>query len=225
MRRRLNQAATTTLQAEARSPLPRLAAVVGLGLVVTLFAPFVPIVAGVLLLVAVAMYIWSPDLRPYVESIVRIPVASPATRHTRLALFAGAGIALVVMGSVTSSVRGTWRSTSEQRDRQEEAGANVTKLIDRAQNRLDTGNILAAEAVLLDARVITDLDPARMAEIDELLGRIHRSGDPETIRSIVAGLEPQAVEALESGSSVPTALDFGEPALTDRAVGRAHQHQ
>ena len=62
------------------------------------------------------------------------------------------------------------------------------------------------------------MDPGRRDEVDGLLERVRRSGDRQAILAILARLPREEFEAFQSGASVPQALEFGERALTFRAV-------
>jgi hypothetical protein len=197
----------------------RLAIVVGLGLLLCALLPIVPILLGVFLLGAVAVHAWAPELRPYVEPFVRVPIDRPGKRATHLLLVAGAGVLLVMLGSVSASIRGSWSAKWEvHQELRATTDDSVTRLLDRAEALLAASNVAGAELALVDARSMASLDPRQKGRIDDLLGRIRRSGDSEVIGKIVAGLTRTELAALQSGTAVPEALEFGERALTYRAV-------
>jgi len=189
-----------------------------------LILPLIPILAGVLLVITVALCAWSPELQPYLEPLLRIPVAEPAKRRARLLLAAGVGVLLVVAGSTGATLRGTWRSKWQQhKERIVSAEDDVAALVERAREHLAAGDLGSAEIALLDAALVaTDSDTQE--EVEDLLMRVRRSGDSQVILDILTGLSPAELEALEEGSAVPDALDFGEQALTYRAVEIALAH-
>jgi len=82
----------------------------------SVLVPGVPIVLGMLVIVATAVYAGLPVLRPWLEPVLRVPVALARKRQGRLLLVAGCGLLLVLSGFVGAKVRGNWRSRSEQRE-------------------------------------------------------------------------------------------------------------
>jgi hypothetical protein len=200
----------------------RFAVVAALTLVTGIVVPWLPFFGGVFLILAVALHVWAPALRPFVEPFVRVPVARAAERRARLLRVAGVGVLLVASGVLGASIRGRLDSRSEQREgRQEFDEKRLSELLERAQSHLTAGDVAEAEFVLLQAEAIDAADSGTKEEIDELLERVRRSGDREAILAIVIGLPKQEFEALESGASVPQALEFGDHALTLQAVGLA----
>lgn len=198
------------------------AAAVAFILLCSLFFPAVPIILGVLLLVAAALHAWSADLRPYVQLLLRVPVARASKRHARLLLAAGAGLILMLCGAVGATTRGHLRTEREQRVKAREAGEQVViELLERARDHLATGNIVGAELALTEADEIVDAGPEKQAEVDELLERVRRSGDSRAIRDILIQLPQEEFEAFEQGASVPKALEFPEQTLTIQAVDLA----
>lgn len=197
----------------------RIAVIIGLTLLCSVLLPAVSIVLGVCLVFAVALHAWSPELRPYVDRLLRVPVARASTRHKRLTLAAGAGALLILSGAVGATVRGRLRSEWEQAGRQREvAEENVAELLTRARDFLDVGNVDGAELVLLDADAVIATGSGQRAEVDDLLERVRRSGDSEAILDILTRLPQDEFESFKAGESVPEALEFPERALTSRAV-------
>ena len=209
----------TAPEDESRLTRRWLAVLVGAAVFVTLILPLVPILLGVILIALVALHAGSPELRPYVQPFLGLPVGAPRKRHTRMALIAGAGVLLVLLGSTTAALRGNWRGTREQRAEQRTATEDrVTTLYGRAEELLAKGDVAGAKLALIDARSVENADEDDTERIDALLERIERSGDTKTIAAIVARLSEKEVAALKTGASVPEDLDFGAKALTYRAV-------
>jgi hypothetical protein len=197
----------------------RFVAIVALTLFCSAVVPVIPIVLGVLLIVAVAIHVGLPELQPFVDPVLRVPVGRARKRHARLLLMAGGGVLLVASGSVGATVRGELRSRWELRDGQRDlVEGHATELLERARHLLSAGDVDGAELVLLDADAIVGVDPDKKEEIDLLLERVRRSGDSKAILDILTRLPQQDFEAFRTGASVPDAFEFGDKALTYRAV-------
>lgn len=186
------------------------------------FLPALPIFLGVLLLVGVGLHVWVPDLRDPFETFLGAPLAQiarvPGGRRG-LALTVSAGLVLILGGSVGATLGGHLRSERGHRERERAVEEERwDELVERARGQLAAGEIDAAELTLLelDARVAPP--GADRDEVDRLLERVSRSGDPDTILALLRGLAPDELRALEEGSSVPLSLDFGDPALNRRAL-------
>jgi len=191
----------------------------GLVLLCSAFLPALAIFLGVLLILAVALHAWAPDLRPYVQSLLRMPVVSPSMRRARLTLLAGAGVLLVASGAAGATIRGQMVSQWEQRERRiEVAEEGVGELLERARSLIAAGEVESAEFLLLDADAAAAVDGVKQDEVDDLLDRVHRSGNSQAILELLTDLSQKEFQAFEQGASVPAALEFGEPALTARAV-------
>jgi hypothetical protein len=222
MKRGIEDKEGAVVEPEKRSRLRRLALVLGVGLLIAAFAPLVLFITGVLLLGMVAIRSWIPELRFYLDPVLRIPVASPKTRYSRLALLSGSGVTLVVLGAVSAMVGGAWRQAADQREAQlSTVVESADRLLEHARNYIAANSVPAAEIALLNAQAIPGLGPAKREEVNELMGRVQRSGSGNAIRAILARLSEKDLHALETGSYLPKALDFGEPALTRRAVALA----
>lgn len=205
-----------------RHPAARLAGIVALTLLGAVVLPVVPIVLGVFLIGAVALHAWSPDLRPIVQPLLRVPVAGAGKRHARLLVAASVGVLLVLSGSVGATMRGRLRSEWEQREGELVAAeATAIEILARARHKLSAGDVEGAELELMEADAIVAIDSERQAEVSDLLERVLRSGDADAILDILTGLSPAEFEALQHGGSVPAALQFPERALTYRAVDLA----
>jgi hypothetical protein len=184
--------------------------------------PGVPILIGVLLMLAVALHTWTPDLQPYLQPILRVPVAAAATRRARLVLIAAVGGLLVVSGAVGATTRGHLRSRWEQDDRRREvAEQDAERLMGRVEDHLAGGDVLSAELALMDAERIADMDPERREQFAQLLERVRRSGDGPAILAVLVGLTPEAFSAFETSQRLPPQFEFPERALTMRAVAIA----
>jgi hypothetical protein len=179
--------------------------------------PVVPIFVGVFLIVVAALYGFSAELRPYVQPALRTLLGGTGTGA--LLLTAGIGGVLVVSGSMGATLRGQWRNEWVQRDKRNEfADASVTALLERAKSHLSKGDVRGAEFALLGVDAIVDVAPEKRREVDELLERIHRSGDGIAILELLIELPQEEFEAFETGAAVPEALEFEERALSYRAV-------
>lgn len=199
---------------------------IGAALVGTLLCsallPGVPILIGMLLLLAVALHVWTPELQPYLQPILRVPVAAAARRRARLALVGGVGALLVVSGAVGATARGHLRSRWDQDERRREtAEQDAQRLMARVQEHLAGGDVLSAELALMDAERIADMEPERRAEFDALLERVRRSGDAPAILALLVALPQEAFEAFESSRRVPPQFEYPERALTMRVVAIA----
>ena len=187
--------------------------------VCSVFLPVIPIVLGMLLIVAVGLHAGSTDLQPYIEHLLRMPVAKASRRRARLGLTATLGALLIASGAVGATTRGRLRVEWEQEAKHQEAAeVHVRDLLQRARASLEEGNVAAAEFALLEAEGIEGVDNSDAEGVDELLERVRRSGDAETIRGILQELSPQELQSLRAGKLVPEALRFPERALTFRAV-------
>jgi hypothetical protein len=133
----------------------------------------------------------------------------------RALLLAFVGVLLVASGSMGATLRGQWRSEWTQRQERPDLGVDI---LERAEKALSRTDIEGAEFVLMEADRIDGIDPARRREIEGLLERIHRCGDPEVALEALTGLAPEEFEAFEQGTSVPPALQYEERALTYRSV-------
>ena len=204
-------------QEETRRGFPRVAVGVALAVVAAaVLLPAILMVTGAFLVIAVGIHVWAPALRPYSDLILRVPVARARRRHTHLAVAAGAGVLLVAAGAGSATLRGQFLSERAQLERDQEAAAEkVDELFVDARQRLDSGDAGGAEFVLMNAEGV---DTERRSEVDELLDRMRRSADSAVILEILVELDAEDFAAMEDGSAVPEALDFGEPALTYRAV-------
>ena len=80
------------------------------------------------------------------------------------------------------------------------------------------GNVGVAELVLRDANATGIMDTAIRQEVEDLLERVRRSGDPDVILDLLTHLPQEEFEALEEGVAVPQVLQFQDRALTRRAV-------
>lgn len=184
--------------------------------------PGVPILIGVLLMLAVALHTWTPDLQPYLQPILRVPVAAAATRRARLLLIAAVGGLLVVSGAVGATTRGHLRSRWEQDDRRREvAEQDAERLMARVQDHLAGGDVLSAELALMDSERIADMDPERREQFAALLERVRASGDGRAILAVLVGLPKSAFEAFETSQHVPPQFEYPERALTMRVVAIA----
>jgi hypothetical protein len=197
----------------------RRASILALAVVCSVVLPVVAIFLGVFLMAAAALHAWSFSLRPYLQPILRVPVARPHQRRTRLLVAAGAGALLVLCGSLGATIRGQLRSQWEQRaTRLEDGDKRVREILDRARFQLSVGNIEGAELELLNADAVVGMDDARRAEVDDLLQRVRLARDPKAILAVLTQLPQGEFEAFAKGESVPEALVFPEQALTLRAV-------
>jgi hypothetical protein len=208
-----------TLASRWRDPRVRLASIVGLTLLCSVLLPAVPIFVGVFLVLAVALHAWSPELRPYVDTILRVPIGRPSMRRARLLTLAGAGGLLILVGSVSARFVGQLRTEWELEQGQREfAEEYAIELLARARSHLSKGDLEGAELALMGADATVILDAEWQAELDGLLELVRHSNDPEGILSILIGLPQAEFEDFAKGASVPEALEFGEHALTKRAV-------
>lgn len=198
-------------------------ALTGFGAVLgCLLLPAVPILLGVLVLVAVALQAALPDLSPVTHQLLRVPIGQRGLLRTRLAIVASAGVILVTVGAVGASVRGKLHTRWQLRaQRQELAEKGVSGLLEQARALVAKGDFGGAELVLLDAGRIEGLDSWMREDVDALQGRIHRSGDAPAILQVLIGLDDDAFEALAAGREVPEALEFPESSLTMRALSVA----
>jgi len=199
---------------------------IGAAVVATLLCsgllPGLPILIGMLLILAVALHTWTPDLQPWLQPILRVPVAAAATRRARLVLIAVVGGLLVVSGAVGATTRGHLRSRWEQDGRRREvAEQDATRLMARVEDYLAGGDVLSAELALMEADRITDLDPARRAEFTAMLERVRSSGDAAAILAVLVGLPQEAFAGFETSQRVPPQFEYPERALTMRAVAIA----
>lgn len=204
-----------------RSPLGL--ALTGFGAVLgCLLLPAVPMLLGMLLLVAVVLQAVLPDLLPLTHRLLQVPIGQRGMLRTRLAIVASVGVILVAVGAVSANFRGQLRMRWEQRvQRQEMAEKGVNGLLEQARDLVARGDVDGAQFVLLEAEKIEGLDSWMREDLDELLGRIHRSGDAPAILQILLKLDDAEFEALAAGREVPGALEFPESSLTQRAVSIA----
>lgn len=206
--------------AQSRRQLGTKLAVVAAAIVACcLVMPALLVFLGVLLVVAVALHAMSRSLQPIVQPILRVPVGRPGKRRLHLLLVAGAGLLFIVSGSIGAKVRSQYRSASAQHERQREAAeGRVNKLLETARQHLSDGDVEGAEFALLQSGSIGDVDADLQERVDDLLGRIRRSGDPQAILDVLVRLPQEEFDAFASGASVPEDLEFGERALDARAV-------
>lgn len=184
--------------------------------------PAAPILVGALLVAAAALHALLPEMRPYVQPLLRVPVGRASKRHGRLLLAAGVGVLLLVCGSMGATLRGHLRSRWEQNEQQRLATeANLSDLLDRARNRLVAWDIDGAQLALLDAGAIPADDSELREELDALSDRLHRSGDRDAILGVLTRLPQSDFEAFASGAAVPAELEFPERVLAARAVNLA----
>lgn len=209
--------ASWLLRSRSRIALAACGAVLG-----CLLLPVVPMVLGMGLLVAVALYAVLPDLLPVTHQLLQVPIGQRGLLRTRVAIVASAGLILVAVGAVGATVRGRLRTRWEQHvQRQELAEKGVSGLLEQARALVAKGDVDGAQFVLLDADKIEGLDTWMREDVEALLGRIQRSGDAPVILQILLRLDDEAFEALATGRTVPAELEFPEPALTLRAVSVA----
>ena len=208
--------------ASARRQSKRIALVGAVVLTLGLLAPIVPILVGTLAVVAAGLFAWVPELRSYLQPLVRVPVASRGTRRAWLAAYAIAGAFLVVVGSFGATTRSQVKSGWEaERRRQESAEADAQRMLDRAQDELRQGSVGHAELTLMDALELQHTPPQLRAEIEALYERVHRSGDAEYVLEVLISLTSAEFEAFAASQTVPAALEFPERVLTLRAVAIA----
>ena len=180
--------------------------------------PGLLILLGVGVVALVGLSLWHP-LQGRLQQLLRVPVARAGERHARLALIAGAGLLLVVSGAMGATARGLVRSKWELRQgRRAAAEDGVAGLLARARSELAQGDVAGAEFVLMNAEGFEVLDDKARDQLDELLGRVRRSGDRGAILEILTELPESEFDALRRGSAVPEALEFGERALNLQAL-------
>lgn len=200
----------------------RIGALIAGILLCSALVPGLPILIGVLLVLAVALYTWTPDLQPFLQPILRVPVGAVGTRRARLLLTAVCGGLLMVSGAVGATTRGHLRSRWEQDQRRREvAEQDAARLMLRVQDHIEGGDVQSAELALMEVERFVDMDAELRAEFAALLERVQRSGDRRVILSVLVGLSPQAFEEFETSRQVPAQLEFPERALTLRAVAIA----
>lgn len=224
MREREPQGLTETAMRRIRDS--RTSVKIGVALLLTLLCsglfPGVPILVGMLLMLAVALHTWTPDLQPWLQPILRVPVAAAATRRARLVTIAALGGLLVFTGAVGATTRGHLRSRWEQGGRRRDvAEQEAARLMQRVQDHLAGGDVPSAELALMEADRIHDLPPELREEFTELLGRVRSAGDAQAILAALVGLPQEAFEAFETSQRLPPQLDYPERALTMRAVAIA----
>lgn len=201
----------------ARAAASRALLLLALVVLCSAFLPALPIFLGVFLLVAVGLHVCAPDLRAFVE--VCLPLARVAGVRKGLLLTASAGLLLILGGSLGATIGGHLRSEREHRERERaQHEERWSELLERARGQLAAGDVNAAELTLMEAGELASPTVEGHGEVEELLQRVSRSGDAGAILDILSGLPPQEFRALEEGGSVPPALDFGDPALTTRAL-------
>lgn len=216
---RFDRTRQTSDTSSSRDLWIRTGTTVGLVLLCSCFVPAVPIFLGVLMIAALVLHAASRELRPFVDRVLRMPVARASTRHARLTLVGGAGVLLIISGAIGATTRGHLRSAWEQREgRREFVGQGVREHMQRANDLLAVGDVEGAELALLDAEAIADSDSERREEINALLERVHRSGDTDAILDVLTKLPQKEFETFQAGTSIPKDLEFGERALTRRAV-------
>ncbi len=190
----------------------------GIGIV---FLPWIPILLGVLLLAAVGGHFASPDVRRFVQPLLGMPVAGPGRRGVQLFLAASLGVLLLASGSMGASIRGQLRGSWQRRELLRAADEEQRVLVwDRVEEHLATGNVESARFALLEAEKL-DLDPELRSQLADLLERLRLCNEPATILDLLLHLSEEDFDAVRTGAYVPQALEFGEPALTRRAVGLA----
>lgn len=146
---------------------------VALALLFSALLPAVPIMLGVLLVVAVALHVALPDLRPYLDPVLRVPVGRPRMRHGRLALAACAGVLLVAGGSVGATLGTEARVERERRRReQEQTEGQLEALLRDARDHLAAGNVGRAELALMDAAELGSGTSEQQREVERLLAAL-----------------------------------------------------
>lgn len=216
----LTDTVMVSLRRRSTGTLMALAAVAAL--VCSALVPGLPILVGLLLVLAVALHVWTPDLQPWLQPILQVPVAKAATRRAHLFLIAFGGVALVVCGGMGAAVRGHLRGSWEQGERRRAvAEQDAQRLMQRVQGHLDGGDLQSAELALMEVERLGEIEPQRRAEFDGLLERVRRCGDAPAILAQLVALPKAEFAAFETSQSVPPALDFPEPVLTKRAVAVA----
>jgi hypothetical protein len=141
--------------------------------------PVLTFFVGGFLVVAVALHAGSSAMRPFLEPVLRVPVAAPRKRHAHLLLLAGAGLVLLVGGSVGASINGHLRGTIEQRGRVSELEARkLETLLERARRHMAAGELEEAELVLLNAQETVAEGTGGRSEVEALLALVRSSGRP-----------------------------------------------
>lgn len=219
MQERMGAVATPRESSLRRAFGGRIGLVAALTMLCSAFVPGVPILVGVLLVIAVALHVWTPELQPFLQPILRVPVATAGRRRARLLLVAAVGGLLVVSGAVGATTRGHLRGRWDQDQRRREiAEQDATRLMQRIEEHLAGGDVQAAELALMEVERIVGIDDGRRAEFDKLHGRMRRAGDARAILEVLVGLPSEAFAAFETNRRVPAEFEFPERALTMRAV-------
>jgi len=181
--------------------------------------PFIPIVLGTLVLLAVGIHVSQPSMRPYTRPILRAPIINTGGLAYHVPVAAAVGVLLVVSGTLGATMRGRifseWKQHSQRQDATEE---KVDELLGRALESIEKGDVDSAQYFLMSIDAGDADDAGKSGEVQELLARIDRCNDTEVILGILVDLSDEELAALESRTSIPLPLDFGQPALTYRAV-------
>jgi len=183
--------------------------------------PVVPILLGVLLVLAALAHAVSPQLRPWLRPVLQF-CFDRADRASTSLFAVATGVLLVLCGSAGAELGGRWRTEwvqSRQHDQFVEERANG--LLERAQRDLDRGHIDDAEFTLMEAGGIDEGDPRSRREVERMLGDLRRSQDAAAILELLVRLPDEDFRAFEREESVPAGLEFDDRALTYRAVGIA----
>lgn len=203
----------------------------GLGLLVLpIGAPFVPdlpLWTGVALASLVALYSIAPPLRRGLRTVFRVSPERPVRGGLKLAILLLYGGVLVLAGMGGRSVRAEMAAAEQRRgtERTEQArriaAANeqVQSLVAQATQRLDAGEIEGAVRLVEQARGIEHA--TNRAQAASLARKISQSGDAAHIMDLLVSMSDEEFSQFGDGGTVTASLDFGVPALTERAIQSA----
>jgi hypothetical protein len=219
MREPIDEPGPSMAPSAGRRGAKLLGGAVVLVLAASAFLPLFVVFLGVVLVALVSLDAAIPGVVPGLRTLFRVPLVPAHARRARL-IFAGCmGVVLVGCGTLGAKLSGQLRTEWRLRQSQHEiADQQLAEYLERARAHLEAGEVELAELTLMDAQRVSPIAPGRQRELDELLERIRRSGDPDAIRAILQRLPPDELDAFERGESVPEALEFPERALTYRAV-------
>lgn len=223
------QTGETPLDGQAPAPSPKPAwqprdwvrpALVVAVLTCSAVLPVIPMFVGTLLVIATVVHATLPELRLYLDPVLRIPVGRPAMRRQRLLIVTATGVLLLSIGLVGATVGGNLRGQWTGRRQRETPVEQVEEIVAEVRGHLSRGDFARAEYTLLNTRPD---DPSVREAVSEWLDRLRRSGDYEAILDTMIELSPEELGALEAGTFVPDGLEFDDPILTDRAVRIARE--
>jgi len=216
--------AKSAVRPKAKRPRPRYWMILAI-LALLICAPFLPhlaLWAGVLL-VALLVLAFVPKVKDWSRRLLRLDPARPVRLGIKVAVLGLAGLMLLLFSwagfaAKAERQRAAARQAAERAEDQRletEANAEVTALIGKAKQNLESGSIDSAIEALQTA--LQTEHATEFGAAQALRRKIAQATEGDAIRETLIGLSDAAFAEFQEGRSVPSQLRFGYAVLDEKA--------